>query len=207
MTGTENEGLNKVPFSKFFQKRLRSLNGLDELGFEEWAFHPGMLFGGEYKWWGDQGKRNRPHEGLDLCLYRTKRGEIVHFTGETVVPVIFNGQVVKVDEDFLGQSLFVRHGVFGSDGSRLYTIYGHTQPGCGIRPGQKLSEGDIIGAVADTGRSHASMLPHLHVSVAWIPDAVSQQELDWQVLADPARAALLDPLHVIECPHSTIEHL
>ena len=182
-------------------------NNLDSLGFKEWIFHPAMLFGSLYKWWGDLGKRQSPHEGLDLCLYRTKEGNINHLTGETKIPVIFTGQIMKVSDDFVGQSVFVGHDVYDSNGGQLYTIYGHIKPGNSIRPGKRLSDGDIIGVVTDTVNNEVVVPHHLHVSVAWIRNTVHVPELGWQTINDPARVVLLDPLSAIECPYSVISRL
>ncbi|MFC2059620.1 hypothetical protein ACFLTZ_00815 [Chloroflexota bacterium] len=50
------------------------------------------------------GKRARPHEGLDLCVYRTEKGDIRYLDEKTKVPVILKGRIVKVVDDFLGES-------------------------------------------------------------------------------------------------------
>ena len=204
MSEVKSNGLDRVPVSRLFHERLVFLNNLDSLGFREWIFQPAMLFGSLDKWWGDLGKRQRPHEGLDLCLYRTKEGNIDYLTGETKIPVIFAGQIIKVGDDFLGQSVFVGHDVYDSDGRQLYTIYGHIKPGDDIRPGKRLSEGDVIGVITGTGDSEAFAPRHLHVSVAWIPNTMHVPELGWQTINDPTRVVLLDPLSVIECPYSIV---
>jgi murein DD-endopeptidase MepM/ murein hydrolase activator NlpD len=207
LSGVKNKGVGRVPVSRSFHERLLLFNNLDSLGFKEWIFQPAMLFGSLDKWWGDFGKRQRPHEGLDLCLYRTKEGNINYLTGETKIPVIFEGQVVKVSADFLGESVFVGHNAYNSSGNRLYTIYGHIKPGKHIRPGKRLSEGDIIGVIADTGDSGVATPRHLHVSAAWIPNTMPVPELGWQTINDPARVVLLDPLSIIECPYSVTSEL
>jgi len=207
LSEVKNKGLDIVPVSRLFHERLMFFNNLDSLGFKEWIFHPAMLFGSLYKWWGDLGKRQRPHEGLDLCLYQTKEGNINYLTGETKIPVIFTGQIIKVSDDFLGESVFVGHGAYDSNGSQLYTIYGHIKPSNNIRPGKRLSEGDIIGVITDTGNSEVVIPHHLHVSVAWIPNTMHVPELGWQTINDPTKVVLLDPLSVIECPYSIISGL
>jgi murein DD-endopeptidase MepM/ murein hydrolase activator NlpD len=204
LSEVKNKGLDRVPVSRSFHERLLFFNNLDSLGFKEWIFHPAMLFGSLYKWWGDLGKRQRPHEGLDLCLYRTKEGNIHQLTVGAKIPVIFEGQVVKVSADFLGESVFVRHDAYYSNGSRLYTIYGHIKSGNNIRPGERLREGDIIGVIADTGDNRMTVPNHLHVSIAEIPDTVPVLELGWQTINDLAKVVLLDPLSVIECPYSIV---
>jgi murein DD-endopeptidase MepM/ murein hydrolase activator NlpD len=204
LSEVKNKRLDRVPVSRSFHERLLSFNSLDSLGFKEWIFHPAMLFGSLDKWWGDLGKRQRPHEGLDLCLYRTKEGNIHQLTVGAKIPVIFAGQVVKVSHDFLGKSAFVRHDAYYSNGSQLYTIYGHLKPGKYIRPGKRLREGDIIGVIADTGDNRMTVPNHLHVSIAGIPNTVPVLELGWQTINEPTKVVLLDPLSVIECPYSIV---
>lgn len=199
--------LGRVPVSRLFHEALIFFNSLDGLGFNEWIFHHAMLFGSHCKWWGDMGKRERPHEGLDLCLYRNEEGDI-HYLGEqTKVPVIFPGQVVKVVGDFLGESVFVSHGDYESNESRLHTIYGHIKPQDHIRPGERLSEGDVIGVINNARIGDAVIPQHLHISVAWVPNTVHAQEFGWQMAGDPTKVMPLDPLRVIKCPYSIVPSL
>ncbi|MFC1995568.1 hypothetical protein ACFLVM_01640 [Chloroflexota bacterium] len=190
-----------------FEKRLRYCNGLDASGFETWAFLPAMLFGSRSKWWGTQGKRDRPHEGLDLCLYRTKERKIRHLGKNTKVPVIFEGEIVKVEDDYLGKSMFMSHGFYDSQGSRLHTIYGHIKPYNFMHVGKELSGDDIIGTIADARKSTGAVPSHIHISVAWIPNTLCSQDLNWKVLADLSIVTLLDPLSVIICPYSIVDSI
>ncbi len=144
------------------------------------------------------------HEGLDLCLYRTEEGDIHYVEENTKIPLLFKGQVVKIVGDFLGESVFIRHSIYDSDGSQLYTIYGHIKHDVNIHPGDKLSEGEIIGVIADKRKGGEVIPQHLHISVAWITNTVHQHELGWQMMGDPTIAVLLDPLSVIECPYSIV---
>jgi murein DD-endopeptidase MepM/ murein hydrolase activator NlpD len=189
--------------STSFHQRLISVNGLDMVGFGQWLFHPGMLFGSHTKWWGDMGRRNRPHEGLDFHAYRTATGEVRHLDATTRVPAMFEGEIAHVIGDFLGQSLFLRHDA-QNDGSRLYSVYGHVTPLRGVRAGKKVAEGEIVGTIAGAGGKGRATPSHFHFSVAWVPDTMPPDTLDWQVMIDPDGVVLIDPLSVIECPY-TIE--
>ena len=179
-------------------------NRLGERGFEEWLFHPAMLFGAYRKWWGDPGKRDKPHEGLDLCLYRTKEGGTRYLDEKTKVPVIFKGQIVKIIDDFLGASMFVRHSDYESDGSQLFTIYGHVRPLDRMSLGERMNEGDVIGTIADAKQRSRAIPSHLHISVAWISNTMHSQDLSWQVVSDSGKVVLLDPLSVIAFPYSIV---
>ncbi|MFC2069377.1 hypothetical protein ACFLTP_10295 [Chloroflexota bacterium] len=204
LSGIKDKGMDRFPVSKSFKERLVGCNSQDDTEFEEWLFHPAMMFGSWHKWWGDMGNRDKPHEGLDLYFYRTKKRHIHYLDRKTKVPVIFKGQVMKVDDDFLGESLFVSHDHYDNDGSQLYTIYSHIKS-CGrMCLGEGLEENDIIGTIADTKKSVGVVPPHLHVSVVWVPKSVRSRELGWEIISSHTEVTLIDPLRVIECPYSIV---
>lgn len=204
LSDTRDNGLNQLPVSRLFHERLIFHNSLDKVDFDEWIFRPAMLFRSYSKWWGDLGKRGRAHEGLDLCLYRTTEGDLHYLEEKTEAPVLFKGQVVKVSDDFLGKSVFVSHGFYNLNGCQLHTIYGHIRPNDNICPGESVSEGDIIGSLTDARKNGGVVPCHLHISIAWIPTTMRSQELGWEMMSNPAKIVLLDPLRVIECPHSIV---
>ena len=105
-----------------FSEQLLECNGLREAGFHRWAFHPGMLFGAREKWWGDRGARPTPHEGIDLCLYTNEPGHLLELGESTRIPVMLDGEVTKIEKDYLGQSVYVSHGIDDGHGRRLWTM-------------------------------------------------------------------------------------
>ncbi|RLB77393.1 MAG: hypothetical protein DRH24_16320 [Deltaproteobacteria bacterium] len=64
MDFTRTLSLSNTGFTEFLIRK----NALNPGGFNGWVFCTGMLFNSTDKWWGDQGKRDKPHEGFDLCL-------------------------------------------------------------------------------------------------------------------------------------------
>jgi murein DD-endopeptidase MepM/ murein hydrolase activator NlpD len=187
--------LSKTRFTEFLVQE----NSLDECGFVEWIFYPGMLFNELEKWWGDKkGKRDRPHEGLDLFLYRDQRDRILHLDKKTRVPVMYDGVVVSILNDFLGKSLIMEHGFADGDNRKFCTIYGHTNPYDGIHVGRVVRQGDVIATLADAGKSKAGISTHLHISVGWIFKSISYDRLDWETIGAPDAMTLLDPLNVID---------
>lgn len=90
-----------------FSEHLVTCNSLRQAGLEQWAFYPGMLFGATEKWWGDRGRRPRPHEGIDLCLYTDKAGRAFRLHESSRIPVMLDGEIVKIEEDFLGKSVYL----------------------------------------------------------------------------------------------------
>jgi len=180
-----------------FTECLIHQNALDENGFKEWIFYPGMLFNAVEKWWGDHGKRDKPHEGLDLCLYRDQRGNKRQLDEKTKIPVIYDGTVVGIVNDFLGKSVIIEHDLTDSDHNRFCTIYGHINPDKRLQNGQMVKEGDIIATLADLGNPKVTIIPHLHISLGWASKLISYDKLDWKTIGAPNTLTLMDPLCVL----------
>jgi hypothetical protein len=176
------------------------LNNLDELGQLEWLFHPGMLFGSGEKWWGDGGKRGLSHEGLDFRTFKTQKAVSCSVNETTRVPVLFDGEIVNVIDDFLGQSVFIRHSYLNADRKKLYTVYGHIIT-ARKTTGEVIKDDVSVGTVAK-GKPVPS---HLHISVAWVADSLYPQDLNWKTILDTEKVTLIDPLTVIACPYSVVD--
>lgn len=194
------------PGAMGFEKRLVSLNTLHDAGFEEWVFYPGMLFNANTKWWGNRGNRNRPHEGLDLCLFRTRDGEVRHLNKGAIIPVFFKGEAIKTTSDFLGESVFVHHDIYNKLGEQLLTAYGHLKLDAEVYPGRVFKGEDSLGSIADIEDSSVEILPHLHISVAWLSKSIRYEDLNWESISDPGMAVLLDPLAVLGCQYSILHN-
>ncbi|CAN5651715.1 M23 family metallopeptidase [soil metagenome] len=91
-------------------------------------------------------KTEKMHSGMD---FTAPVGTPIHATG--------NGTVSKIEYDGrgYGNNVVVNHG-WGFE-----SLYGHMSK-ITVRPGQKISRGDLIGYVGSTG---ASTGPHLHYEV------------------------------------------
>ena len=194
MNVTRTPSLRNTRFTEFLIQK----NALDKGGFKEWVFCPGMLFNSTDKWWGDQGKRDKPHEGLDLCLYKDRKDTILRLGEKAKVPAIYDGRVVRIVDDFLGKSVIVEHLFSVTDNDRLCTIYGHTIPEDHLRVGNIVKEGDVIATLADSTRSKTNIFPHLHISLGWASKAISYDRLDWENIGATNTLTLLDPLKVID---------
>jgi murein DD-endopeptidase MepM/ murein hydrolase activator NlpD len=194
----------ELPPSPFTQITVNANPSLLD-DFDSWIFHHGMLFGAPDKWWGDFGQRDFPHEGLDFCLYRDRSDHKRRLDTQTRIPVMFDGVVRAVFKDYLGQAIVVEHAipVHGKTVNiGLLTIYAHTDPLEGVKPGQRLHRGDIIATIAGTRRSKANILPHLHLSVAIpVPD-LTFDGFVWNIMRDPARITLLNPMDIFACRQS-----
>jgi hypothetical protein len=184
-----------------FDSLLVTLNGLDRNGFFKWAFYPGMLFHSDDKWWGDWDKRKRPHEGLDICFYQGRDGKIHNLATTTNIPVMYEGKVVCVLDDYIGKTVFVLHDIFDANQNQLCTIYGHTDPAGTIGVSSVVGNGELIATVSDAKQSGVQMSSHLHLSLAWLPKSYDHRQLSWESLSRQADLILLDPLAFIDSNH------
>jgi murein DD-endopeptidase MepM/ murein hydrolase activator NlpD len=181
-----------LPKTRFTDHLIR-LNGLAACGFARWAFVPGMAFGSPTQWWADGGQRERPHEGIDLCLYLDRQGELRRLQEGVRLPAMYGGTVVRLCDDFLGRSVMIECDWPGR--TRWYTMYGHTTPELDIRVGQTVQEGEVVARLAPLPPHKSYILPHLHVSFGWAPGAVPPDRLDWETVPDVL--ALVDPVRVL----------
>ena len=93
------------------------------------------------------------HAGIDLAA---PRGKPVHATSDGVV--VFAGQVPMARSAFwwrFGNLVVVRNG------DQFVTLYGHCDE-IRVRAGQRVSQGDVLATVGNTGFSSS---PHLHYEV------------------------------------------
>lgn len=185
--------------SRFFSQLLAS-NHPALTHFKNWLFQPGMEFDSLETWWGERKPRRTPHEGLDLCWFEDAAGQVKELDENIRIPATFAGEVVKIDHDFLGKSIFLRHEIFAADGRQLYTAYGHTQPSTELKVGQKVAAEEIIATIAAPPEKKTAVLPHLHLTVAWMPAEVASEQLDWRNLGRDPAITLFDPLAVLSPP-------
>lgn len=190
--------------SRFTEFLIRE-NLLNMHGLTEWIFYPGMLYNAPDKWWDDAGMRNKPHEGLDLCLYRDEGGKVRCINNQTNIPVLYDGTVVSIIDDFLGKSIIVEHNFLECPGNRFCTMYGHLTLRQDLQVGSKLCEGDVLARVAAVDMARVNILPHVHISMGWIPECIPYHTLDWTIIGDPAKLLLADPLQIIDGGYTIVD--
>ena len=166
-------------------------------GFKQWVFQPGMRFQALQKWWGDQGRRAAPHEGLDLYSFEDGSGMIKTVDQSTQIPAAFAGHIVKIQPDFLGKSIFMSHAGVVAGGRRLLSAFGHTVPRNSLSPGHFIAEGEVIAAISGFPGKKTDLLPHVHLTFAWVPADFSPDQLTWKNLGNDPGIRLIDPLTVI----------
>jgi hypothetical protein len=186
--------------TSLFTRQFIAANRLGRRGFSNWLFYPGMFFLDRNKWWGDQGPRPTPHEGVDLCFYRTDTGGECRLYPQARIPAVTGGRVLGIIDDFLGKSIVVHHAGQADNGWRICTIYGHTRPLAGLSTGSRVTAGEVIASLSHNG-GPGGPGPHLHVSLALISDHLPAEGIDWPALNDPKMALFLDPLRSIMALH------
>ncbi|MGD9353069.1 MAG: M23 family metallopeptidase [Desulfobacterales bacterium] len=188
-----------------FTEMLIEENGLDRNGFDSWLFCPGMLFSSPEKWWGDHGRRDFPHEGIDLCLYRDHYGRTLRLDEKSRIPVMHDGVVRAIFTDYLGKAVIIEHETPESGNGRFLSVYAHTKPRANVKIGVKVKAGDIIATIADTSRSKANIIPHLHFSLGLPSPSLSFDPFVWNLMRNPDLITLLDPLEVIDWPYQQLD--
>ena len=187
---------NTIPESKFKTFFTKYNNDFHTHGFKEWVFYPGMLFQDMEAWWTDNGLRPTPHEGIDLCFYRDNTGQVSRISNGAKIPAMYAGDIVHIHDDFLGKSIYVKHSINDKRGNALHSIYGHTIPRNHYVTGKRVREGDIIAEVAAISEN-SKVLPHIHITMAWIPESLPCKKLNWDTILTSRSVALCNPLEHI----------
>jgi len=138
----------------------------------------------------------RPHEGIDLCFYRGTADKIFHIDESVRIPAMYDSIVVKIIDDFVGKTIIMKHACPDIGNGIFLTMYGHTNPAEGLERGRIVKAGEIIATLA-TPHGAKTLLPHLHLTLAWSPDPISSDILDWTTIGKPDIVRLVSPLQVI----------
>lgn len=143
-------------------------------------------------WWVKEKKRITPHEGVDFVRFCDRNVKVCNLVGPLAVPTMFSGEIAWVHRDFLAWSLYIRHPQFVLPGHVLYTVYGHLQPGKKVCVGRRVVAGEVVGSL-EKYRLNNTVPLHLHLTIAWISEVVTPEELSWQLLNDRGLVTLVDP--------------
>ena len=193
-----------LPASRFCELVVNH-NNLSEQGFLQWAFYPGMLFQSRERWWDNGGFRDKPHEGIDLCLYNDQSGSTRALDTAAPIPVMYRGCVKNIIDDYIGKTVFMAHDIYNDTVKQLYSIYGHVEPLGRIESGVILEEGEIVGSIAGTEGKRLKILPHVHISVAFIPESFPAEHLDWKIMNESPDITLLNPLDIFNGNYTILQ--
>ena len=179
-----------------YSEMFAEVNGLHDKGFRRWLFANGMGFLDAGQWWGRKETRATPHEGVDFCLYETTDGGRGKLSAWAQVPAALDGEVACIHGDFLGRTVWIRHGEPDATGKILYSVYGHLVPGLSIAVGEQVVAGEIIGVVAEPSLIGKNIAPHLHLTVVRVIASIAPMRLGWALVQEPTLAELNDPLFI-----------
>ena len=188
------------PANTRFTAKLIEANGYDPDDFKCWVFCPGMRFNSPDKWWGDYGRRDFPHEGLDFCLYRDAADNVRRLDERTRIPVMHDGRVRALFNDYLGKAVVIEHESTSALPGKAISVYAHTKPRDGILPGVKVREGDIIASIAATTHAKTNILPHLHLSFGRPSMDITYEPFVWNQMRDPRQVTLINPQGLVDWP-------
>jgi len=178
--------------SDFYQYLIK-INNLAEHGFKRWEFLPGMLFNDVEKWWGDKGLRARPHEGIDIYGFENYSGQTITLNEDTQIPVMYDGKIVHVFDDFLGKTVNVIHKTNGTQASSFHSLYAHVNPLANLEVGNTVLAGEVIGRIAA-----ARVAPHLHISTLSVSKGVSPEWITWESIINQEMVTLYNPFKFLD---------
>lgn len=171
------------------------------------------MFGSERKWWGTKGMRGSMHEGLDLCFFENSRHEYFRLDETVKVPMLYDGRVEHITDDFLGKTVIASHCFDDPDQPSLLSLYGHLNPDKNLKIGDRIKEGQGFARIAGFKKRIAGLknrkkilLPHLHISLAK-PDLLPPvTHLEWELLNTVDGSVFIDPLNAIFPQYTIIEY-
>jgi hypothetical protein len=65
-----------------------------------------------------------------------------------------------------------------------------------IEEGVVIEEGEIVGSISNTEDKRLKILPHVHISVALIPENFPVEQLSWKIMHESPDITLLNPLDI-----------
>lgn len=170
---------------------LKDLCEANGLGTVRFFAHEAMLFGTRKSWWGSRKARPLPHEGVDLCRYRSDVGVPGSLMPGARIPVVRGGTVWAItDDDFIGRSIYVRH-----EGARgvFFTAYAHVSPRSGLTEGDALVQGEVLASLSDPALRHLRICAHLHFSLMTFSDGLAKETLCWATMGAGEEVRFHDP--------------
>lgn len=169
-------------------------------------FFPGMLFGSMEKWWGKPGLRAASHEGVDFCFFSGKNGAGFRLDETVQVPMIFDGVVVHLMDDFFGTTVVTRHDGRDARNNALLSLYGHLRPDVELRIGDNVRQGEAFAAIADTTVRSSLVPTHLHLTLAAAEALPPPGKLSWEMLNQAKRSVFIDPAGLLDAPYTMMAY-
>lgn len=184
-----------TPSPSAFTEAFVALNCPELANRFRWSFQAGMLFQDSGCWW-KEARRAQQHEGVDFCCYHAGGGRELQKVGLSLVPGLYEGVVLKVIDDFLGQTVWMVHRSIRWERLVLYSALGHIIPDAKISEGRTIGPGETVGRISPEKKG-SPLAMHLHLSVFWAPTYLKPERLNWQDLPASRVVRLFDPLSII----------
>ena len=67
-----------------------------------------------------------------------------------------------------------------------------------------FEEGEIVASISGTEDKRLKILPHVHISVALIPESFPAEHLDWKIINESPDIILLNPLDVLNSDYTIL---
>lgn len=180
-------------FAEYLQSIVR-INRLDSGENNAWMFHPGMLFYSMDKWWGDYRFRATRHEGIDICYYGASGSPRLRgIRAGSLVPAMADGEVLHICNDFLGQTIIIRHQEAGDTPWPVVICYAHILPEQSLRIGDTVKKEALVARVIDTVKNPL-LPPHLHISCFEILSDILPSKWDWSLFTDNSKVRMISPV-------------
>jgi len=187
--------MSEIIHRSTFTQSFVALNYPGETQRFRWCFLPGMLFQDSACWW-KESRRWRCHEGVDFCRFYAGGDYSPRFVGADLVPTLFEGEVVKVEDDLLASTIWIRHETISYGNMVLFSALAHVEPAERVRQGTGFGQGEAIATIG-CRKDCMPMTMHLHVSLFWAPNFLKISRLSWRQLSTLKEIRLSDPLRVI----------
>jgi hypothetical protein len=68
-----------------------------------------------------------------------------------------------------------------------------------------FEEGEIVASISGTEDKRLKILPHVHISVALIPESFSAEHLDWKIMNESPDVILLNPLDIFNGNYTILQ--
>ena len=162
----------------------------------EWLFYPGMLQDSPDKWWDDWRLRHAPHEGVDICFYRSPASSntsISTLPPGSKIPAMAGGTLLNIADDLLGQSLVMSYSPPGAGAADLILVYSHLVVAPDLSPGSQIQKGQIIAQTFDTRTKGSKLLSHLHLSCIDLLKKRPGHTLNWKLFPNRKQVNLINP--------------
>jgi hypothetical protein len=182
--------------SKGFQQLKTQVNA------KAFFLRTGFRFRDRWTWWNPKTRldaHGEPfHSGMDFVVFEGADGQ-VHGMNHREVPVMAAGKVHWIYDDLMQRTVVVET---VSNDTPVYTVYMHIRPREGLRVGDSLPAGEMLGTIVPSKNQKSIIAPHLHFGVCVIPDepdrrADTMTDDRMNLWIKQGQAIFVDPLDLI----------